>query len=59
MSSVLSKKYTNPSTDIIEVLAGLDMVDKLMNDLSSSLNVIIKTGPTGKSVYRLQLLFLM
>lgn len=44
MSSVLSKKYTNPSADIIEVLAGLDAVDKLMNDFSNSLDTIIKTG---------------
>lgn len=48
MSSVLSKKYTNPSADIIEVLAGLDAVDKLMNDFSNSLDTIIKTGARGE-----------
>jgi hypothetical protein len=45
---VLSKRYTNPSADIIEVLAGLDTFDKLMNDLSKSLDMVIKTGDRGK-----------
>ena len=48
MSSVLSKRYTNPSADIIEVLAGLDTFDKLMNDLSNSLDTIIKIGIRGE-----------
>ena len=52
MSSVLSKKYTNPSADIIDVLAGLDSVDKLMNDLSNGLNTIVKTGSRGNQVFR-------
>ena len=48
MSSVLSKRYTNPSADIIEVLAGLDTFDKLMSDLSNSLDTIIKKGTRGE-----------
>ena len=53
MSSVLSKRYTNPSADIIDVLAGLDSVDKLMSDLSNGLDTIMKTGVRGKQVFRL------
>jgi hypothetical protein len=52
MSSVLSKRYTNPSADIIDVLAGLDSVDKLMNDLSNGLDTVIKTGVRGRQVFR-------
>jgi hypothetical protein len=48
MSSVLSKRYTNPSADIIEVLAGLNTFDKLMNDLSNSLDKIVKNGIGGE-----------
>lgn len=44
MDSVFAKKYTNPSADIIEVFAGLDAIDKLMNDLSGGLDLIIKTN---------------
>jgi hypothetical protein len=47
MGSVFTKKYTNPSADVIEVFAGLDAVDKLMNDLSSGLDLIIKTSNNG------------
>ncbi|KAJ4392599.1 hypothetical protein N0V85_006931 [Neurospora sp. IMI 360204] len=34
--SVLGKKYTNPSSDIIEVLAGLDSVDHVFGELFHS-----------------------
>jgi hypothetical protein len=48
MGSVFTKKYTNPSADVIEVFAGLDAVDKLMSDLSSGLDLIIKTSNKGR-----------
>ncbi|RMZ84228.1 hypothetical protein DV738_g845, partial [Chaetothyriales sp. CBS 135597] len=42
LSAVFSKRYTNPSTDVIEVLAGLDSIDKLVSDLVNGLEVIIR-----------------
>ena len=46
LSAVLSKKYTNPSSDVIEVLAGLDKVDKLITELVSGLERLIRAGST-------------
>ncbi|EME49532.1 hypothetical protein DOTSEDRAFT_68345 [Dothistroma septosporum NZE10] len=43
---VLAKKYTNPSSDIIEVLAGLDDVDSVFVDLVSTLDQAIRDGQT-------------
>jgi hypothetical protein len=45
---VLSKKYTNPSSDIIEVLAGLDDVDSVFSELVSCLDHTIREGRTGQ-----------
>ena len=44
---VLAKKYTNPSSDIIEVLAGLDNVDAVFNTLVETLDHAITDGRTG------------
>ena len=49
LTKVFSKKYTNPSSDIIEVLAGLDHVDTVFNDLVTTLDNIISSGKTGIS----------
>ena len=46
LSAVLNKKYTNPSADVIEVLAGLDDVDKLITELVSGLDRLIRAGST-------------
>ncbi|KAH0379571.1 DUF1741-domain-containing protein, partial [Aureobasidium melanogenum] len=46
LSKVFSKRYTNPSSDIIEVLAGLDNVDTVFNDLVTVLDTIISSGKT-------------
>lgn len=46
LSAVLSKKYNNPSSDIINVLAGLDQVDVVLTDFVASLDIAIKTGRT-------------
>lgn len=47
LSTVLSKRYTNPSTDVIEILAGLDNVDKLMSDFVQGLEAIIKQSTSA------------
>ncbi|CAG8979118.1 hypothetical protein HYALB_00000251 [Hymenoscyphus albidus] len=46
LASVLPKKYTNPSSDIINVLAGLDQVDAIFTDFVAALDVTIRTGVT-------------
>ncbi|KAI7583871.1 DUF1741-domain-containing protein, partial [Hortaea werneckii] len=43
---VLTKKYTNPSSDIIDVLAGLDKVDAVFTELVAVLDHAIKDGRT-------------
>lgn len=48
LSAVLSKKYTNPSSDIITVLAGLDHVDAVFTDFVGSLDYIIRNGKSGE-----------
>lgn len=45
--TVLTKKYTNPSADIIEVLSGLDNVDAVFSDPVAALETTIKTGRDG------------
>ncbi|KAK1751055.1 hypothetical protein QBC47DRAFT_392134 [Echria macrotheca] len=42
--AVLAKKYTNPSSDIIEILAGLDHVDTVFADFVGALDSIIRNG---------------
>ncbi|KAI1381069.1 DUF1741-domain-containing protein [Hypoxylon crocopeplum] len=43
-STILPKKYTNPSSDIIAVLAGLDQVDAVFTDFVGALDAIIRNG---------------
>lgn len=47
-SAVLPKKYTNPSSDIIAVLAGLDHVDQIFTDFVAALDAIIRNADTCK-----------
>lgn len=49
---VLGKKYMNPSSDIIEVLAGLDNVDTVFNALVETLEDAITNGRTSMSNLR-------
>lgn len=42
--AVLAKKYTNPSSDIIEVLAGLDAIDTVFADFVGALDATIRNG---------------
>lgn len=39
--AVLAKRFPNPSTDVIEIMAGLEDIDKVMTDLVSSLDAVI------------------
>lgn len=45
---VLSKRFTNPSSDVIEVLAGLDNVDTVFFELVGTLDHAIKDGRTSE-----------
>ncbi|KAH8677679.1 hypothetical protein BX600DRAFT_134207 [Xylariales sp. PMI_506] len=45
-SAVLSKKYTNPSSDIIGILAGLDHVDQIFTEFVAGLDAIMRNGET-------------
>lgn len=44
LACILPKKYPNPSSDIITVLAGLDHVDAVFTDFVAALDVTIRTG---------------
>ncbi|PGH27270.1 hypothetical protein AJ80_00980 [Polytolypa hystricis UAMH7299] len=44
LGGVLTKKYTNPSSDIISVLAGIDEVDRVISGLVTTLDAIIRNG---------------
>lgn len=48
LAAVLSKKYTNPSSDIITVLAGLDHIDAVFTDFVGSLDSIIRNGKSSE-----------
>jgi len=50
MSAVLAKKYTNPSSDVITVVAGLDHVDTVFSEFVGSLDWIIRNGKTSKAL---------
>jgi len=51
LAAVLAKRFTNPSTDIIEVLAGLENVDKNMTDLVTGLENLISKS-TSETLQR-------
>ena len=46
---VLSKRYTNPSADIITVLAGLDDVDAVFFEFANAVESAIRAGKTGQA----------
>lgn len=46
LAAALAKKYTNPSTDIIEVLAGLENIDKVMTSLVNALDTVVSKSPS-------------
>ncbi|KAF2190564.1 DUF1741-domain-containing protein [Zopfia rhizophila CBS 207.26] len=44
LDTALSKKYTNPSSDIISILAGLHDADAVMSDFVATLDTVIRNG---------------
>ncbi|GAB1216211.1 hypothetical protein ATERTT37_005420 [Aspergillus terreus] len=48
LACVLKKKYTNPSSDVITVLAGLDNVDQVMSQFVTMLDGTIRNGSSGE-----------
>ena len=44
LGAVLFKRYTNPSADIISVLAGLDHVDAVFLEFANALDGVLKSG---------------
>ncbi|KHJ33956.1 putative chromosome 10 open reading frame 76 [Erysiphe necator] len=44
MAAIFRKKYTNPSSDVIDLLAGLDQVDKIFTDFVAALDITIRNG---------------
>lgn len=47
LDAALTKKYTNPSSDIISVLAGLHDADAVMTDFIATLDTVIRNGRTS------------
>ena len=52
LAGILAKKYTNPSADIITVLAGLDEVDAVFSDFANAIETTIRVGRSCKSNYK-------
>jgi hypothetical protein len=44
LDAALTKKYTNPSSDIISILAGLHDADAVMTDFVATLDAAIRNG---------------
>jgi hypothetical protein len=44
LDAALTKKYTNPSSDVISVLAGLNDADSVMTDFVATLDTAIRNG---------------
>jgi hypothetical protein len=44
LGAVLNKRYTNPSSDIISVLAGLHDADAVISDFVTALDTTIRNG---------------
>jgi len=44
LGAVLAKRYTNPSADIITVLAGLDEVDSVFFEFAGAIEHVVRTG---------------
>ena len=49
LGGVLSKKYTNPSFDVIAILAGLDEVDNRVSDLVNGIDNLVRNGSSSES----------
>jgi len=51
---ILTKRYTNPSADIITVLAGLDDVDAVFFEFANAIEGIVRTGSSRETSPRPQ-----
>ena len=47
LDAALTKKYTNPSADIIAVLAGLNDADAVLSEFVAALDTVIRNGRSG------------
>ncbi len=47
IGAVLNKRYTNPSSDIISVLAGLHDADAVFSDFVLALDIVIRSSRNG------------
>ena len=48
MNVVLSKRFTNPSADVITVIAGLDEVDSVFADFANAIDACVRMGRTSE-----------
>jgi hypothetical protein len=48
LDAALTKKYTNPSSDVISVLAGLNDADAVMTDFIATLDTAIRNGRSSR-----------
>lgn len=46
----MTKKFTNPSSDVIAILAGLDEIDAVFADFVAALDNVIRNGRSCASV---------
>ncbi|CAK7236401.1 hypothetical protein SCUCBS95973_009595 [Sporothrix curviconia] len=46
LSAMLAKRYTSPSSDVIDLLAGLDRVDAVLSDFVAALDQLLRHGKT-------------
>ena len=44
LEAALSKKYTNPSSDILSILAGMHDADTVLSDFVATLDAVIRNG---------------
>jgi hypothetical protein len=51
LDAALTKKYTNPSSDVISVLAGLHDADAVMTDFIATLDTVIRNGRSSTHVH--------
>jgi hypothetical protein len=48
LAAVFAKKYNNPTTDIITVLAGLESIDAVFSDFVSAIDTALRIGRDGE-----------
>lgn len=51
LKEIFSKKYTNPSSEIISILAGLDTVDAVFADFVSCLDNHMRSNSNGQMTF--------